>query len=175
MNELMMTTQFAWSEDVLFYLFAGLTLVSALGVVWSKSIVRMAVWLFGAFAGVAMLFFLLDAHFLAVVQLIVYVGGVLVLIIFGIMLTSPSPWLKWDIKPLDYAMGTLVAMVMTAAMVYMLSGVRWLEKTGSEAVIPVSSFGHALLTDYWVPFEVVSVLLLVVMIGAAYLARRSRN
>ena len=75
-----------------------MTVVSALGVALSRSVVRMATWLFFTFGAVALLFFLLQAHFLAAVQLIVYVAGVLVLIVFGIMLTASSPWLRFEVK-----------------------------------------------------------------------------
>ena len=77
-------------EAVIFWALAVLTVGSALGVALSRNIVRMAVWLLFALTGVAGLFLLLDAEFLAAVQLVVYAGGILVLIIFGIMLTSSA-------------------------------------------------------------------------------------
>ena len=90
-------------EAALFYMLAAMTTVSALGVCIAKNIVRMAVWLFMALSAVAMLYFLLAATFLGAIQLIVYAGGTLVLLIFGVMLTSKSPWVKWDCSKIELA------------------------------------------------------------------------
>lgn len=163
-----------WQEDVFFYTFAALTVFSALGVVLSGSVVRMAMWLFATFGAIAMLFFLLQAYFLGAVQLIVYVGGILVLIVFGIMLTSSSPWLKFDVKKGELIASGVICTGLFASLSYILYHAEW---RGSEQItsVPVAVLGKSLLTDYLVPFEVASVLLLVVMIGAAYLARQERN
>ena len=79
----------------LFYLFALMSAASAIGVVASRNIVRTAVFLLFTLTGVAGLYFLLNAEFLAAVQLVVYAGGTLILIVFGVMLTSKSPFSKW--------------------------------------------------------------------------------
>src|SRR5437588_12946226 len=84
---------------VLFWVFAAMAGSSALGVVVSKNIVRMAVFLLFTLAGVAGLYFLLSAEFLAAVQLVVYAGGTLILIIFGVMLTSKSPFSRFAPTP----------------------------------------------------------------------------
>src|SRR5256885_176408 len=83
---------------VLFYVFALMSLASAIGVVASRNIVRTAVCLLFTLVGVAGLYFLLNAEFLAAVQLVVYAGGTLILIVFGVMLTSKSPFSKFDPK-----------------------------------------------------------------------------
>ncbi len=168
-------TEQDWREDVLFYLFAGLTVVSALGVVLSGSVVRMAMWLFAAFGAVAMLFFLLQAFFLGTVQLIVYVGGILVLIVFGIMLTSSSPWLKFEIRRRDLAGSGAVCLGLFGLLGYVLVNRQWVSSGQVAEGMQMAVLGKRLLTDYLVPFEVTSVLLLVVMIGAAYLAKQDRN
>src|SRR6187401_2008969 len=80
----------------LFYLFAGMAGVSAVGLVISRNIVRSAVCLLFTLTGVAGLYFLLGAEFLAAVQLVVYAGGTLILIIFGVMLTSKSPFSRFQ-------------------------------------------------------------------------------
>jgi len=164
-----------WQEDVLFYLFAAVTVVSALGVVFAGSVVRMAMWLFSSFGAVAMLFFLLQAHFLGVVQLLVYVGGILVLIVFGIMLTTTSPWLKFEIQKREVIASGAVCLGLFSVLAFVLLGTRWGQGTELAGDVPVASLGKSLLTDYLVPFEVASVLLLVVMIGAAYLAKQERS
>lgn len=168
------TTVQNWQEDVLFYVFAGLTVLSALSVVFAGSVVRMAMWLFATFGAVAMLFFLLQAFFLGVVQLVVYVGGILVLIVFGIMLTSSSPWLKFEIKRGELIATGVVSLGLCGVLCYVLLNAQWTGKPLTEGAT-MAGLGQALLTDYLVPFEVASVLLLVVMIGAAYLAKQERR
>src|SRR6058998_628296 len=83
---------------VLFYLFAAMAGGTALTVVISRNVVRMAVALLFTLAGVAGLYFLLNAEFLAAVQLVVYAGGTLILIVFGVMLTTKSPFSRFEPK-----------------------------------------------------------------------------
>src|SRR3982751_7123385 len=82
----------------LFYAFALMSALSAIGVVLSRNIVRTAVCLLFTLIGVAGLYFLLSAEFLAAVQLVVYAGGTLILIVFGVMLTSKSPFSRFEAK-----------------------------------------------------------------------------
>jgi NADH-quinone oxidoreductase subunit J len=169
-------TQVQTASAVLFYAFAALTAASALGVVCARNIVRTAVWLLFALIGVAGLFFLLEAEFLAAVQLVIYAGGTLILIIFGVMLTSKSPFSHFEPKPAEVAIAVSVAVVLFAALVLAVRAANfqpeWLE---TRQKYPVGALGQALLGDYLVPFELASVVLLVVMIGAAYLAKRRRR
>lgn len=158
-------------EALMFYLTAGVVACSAIGVVVSTNIVRTAVFLLGTLGGAAGLYFLLDANFIAVVQLIVYAGGTLVLMIFGIMLTSKSPWVKLNPTRGQVVVAVIVSGLIFVGLMMLVLQADWpagSELTGSP---PVAKLGEALLKDYLVPFEVASVLLLVVMIGAAYMAR----
>jgi NADH-quinone oxidoreductase subunit J len=169
-------TQVQTASVVLFYLFAALTAASALGVVCSRNIVRTAVWLLFALIGVAGLFFLLEAEFLAAVQIVIYAGGTLILIIFGVMLTSKSPFSRFEPKAGEVVVAVSVAIVLFAALVLAIRAAdfrpEWLE---TRQKYPVGALGQALLGDYLVPFELASVVLLVVMIGAAYLAKGRRR
>lgn len=169
-------TQVQTASAVLFYLFAGLTAASSLGVVASRNIVRTAVWLLFALIGVAGLFFLLEAEFLAAVQLIIYAGGTLILIVFGVMLTSKSPFSRFEPRAGEVAIAVTVATLLFAALVLAIRAANfqpeWLD---TRQKYPVGALGQALLGDYLVPFELASVVLLVVMIGAAYLARARRR
>src|SRR5947207_11205770 len=88
----------ATATAVLFYVFAIMTGASALAVVVSRNIVRTAVALLFTLVGVAGLYFMLNAEFLAAVQLVVYAGGTLILIVFGVMLTSKSPFSRFEPK-----------------------------------------------------------------------------
>ena len=168
---------------VLFYIFAGVTALSAVGLVLSRNIVRTAVCLLFTLAGVAGLYFLLNAEFLAAVQLVVYAGGTLILIIFGVMLTSKSPFSRFEPKPAEVVVAVAVASVLLVVLVLAVTSVRFHEAdppvgvtsgAGEPERYPVLELGQALLGDYLIPFEIVSVLLLVVMIGAAYLAKGRR-
>ncbi|MFQ5424255.1 MAG: NADH-quinone oxidoreductase subunit J [Phycisphaerae bacterium] len=158
-------------EAFSFYIMAGLAVGGAIGVVVSTNIVRTAVFLLGALGAVAGLYFLLGANFLAVVQLIVYAGGTLILIIFGVMLTSKSPWIRFNPTRGQVVVAGIVSTLTFVGLGVLLLGGRWSDGAELTASPKVAAIGHALLTDYLVPFEVASVLLLVVMIGAAYLAR----
>ena len=161
-----------WLEPLMFFLFAGVTFFSALGIVLSGNIVRTAIYLLGTLGGVAGLYFLLLANLLAAVQLIVYAGGTLILIVFGVMLTSRSPWTRFTPSKGEAAAGAVVTIALFSAIVKALSSVDWrLGSRSIEQAASVKQFGSLLLQEYLVPFEVASVLLLVVMIGAAYLAR----
>lgn len=161
---------------VLFYLFALMAGCSALGVLISQNIVRMAVFLLFTLTGVAGLYFLLDAEFLAAVQLVIYAGGTLILIVFGVMLTSKSPFSRFGPKRGEVIIAAVIGVVLLAALISAIvheSFPRAAEMSQNE--YPMIALGQALLGDYLVPFELASVLLLVVMIGAAYLAKGRRR
>src|SRR5262245_46914519 len=96
----------AWA---LFLIVAAATGGSALGVVLSRSVVRAAVWLLFTLIGVSLVYFLLGAEFLGAAQLIVYVGGTLVLVVFGVMLTTAGPFQLFRTKPVEWAIGSLLA------------------------------------------------------------------
>lgn len=161
---------------VLFYVFAAMAIASAIGVLVSRNIVRTAVCLLMALLGVAGLYLGMHAEFLAAVQLVVYAGGTLVLIIFGVMLTNNSTFQLYRPKRLEMVVGLgLVALLATA----LISGILHSDtaaRAGTDGyTYPIRSLGEALLGDYLVPFELISVLLLAVMIGAAYLAKGRRR
>jgi NADH:ubiquinone oxidoreductase subunit 6 (subunit J) len=163
-------------EAVVFYLFAAVAVVSAVGIVLTRNIVRAAIWLLGTLGGVAGLYFLMAANFLGAIQLIVYVGGTLVLIIFGVMLTSRSPGARLPLRRWEIISGAAVCGLLFAALSFVLVRANWTAyATPSAELYTVARIGNELLTDYLVPFEVASVLLLVVMIGAAYLARPEKK
>src|SRR4029079_14999376 len=105
----------------LFAVIATVTAVSALGVVLSRNVVRMAVWLLFTLIGVALLYFLLGAEFTGAAQLIVYVGGTLVLFVFGVMLTAQGPLRELKTRPAEWVVGgilggTLFGLLVVVAM-----------------------------------------------------------
>jgi len=159
-------------EALLFYVFAATVLGSGLAICISTNIVRMAVYLFVTLSGVAVMFFLLLANFIGVIQLIVYAGGTLILLIFGVMLTSKSPWVRFDVKRGELIAAGVVCTVLAVALLTVVVGANWPTNDTAVEGASVADFGKALMTTYLVPFEAISVLLLVVMIGAALLARQ---
>src|SRR5215472_17857936 len=99
-------------SSVLFYLLAAVTGVCALAVVLTQNIVRAAAWLLFTLAGVSGLFFLLGADFVGATQLLVYVGGTLVLVVFGVMLTAQGPFINMRIGAAEWAIGLAVGLVL---------------------------------------------------------------
>src|SRR3954447_19004552 len=97
---------------VLFWLVAGVTGVSALMVVVTQNIVRAAAWLLFTLAGVSALYFLLAADFVGATQLIVYVGGTLVLVVFGVMLTAQGPFVSMKTGAAEWALATVVGLLL---------------------------------------------------------------
>jgi NADH:ubiquinone oxidoreductase subunit 6 (subunit J) len=163
-------------EAALFYIFAAVAVLSAVGIVLTRNIVRAAIWLLGTLGAAAGLYFLLAANFLGAIQLIVYVGGTLVLIIFGVMLTSRTPGARLPLRRWEVIGGGAVCGLLFAALSFVLLKADWAARANpSEHGYTVAQIGNELLTTYLVPFEVASVLLLVVMIGAAYLARPEKE
>lgn len=161
---------------VLFYLFAGIAAVSAVAVVASRNIVRTAVALLFTLIGVAGLYFLLESEFLAAVQLVVYAGGTLILILFGVMLTSKSPFSRFEPKAGEVVIAVSVTLVLLVALVMAIQSAPFAAHAmDTSTKYPTRELGQALLGDYLVPFELASVVLLVVMIGAAYLAKARRK
>jgi len=156
---------------VVFYFLAALAISAALGVVLTTNVVHSALALMGALLGVAAMFVLLGADFLGVVQLLVYVGGILVLTLFAVMLTS-----RVDVRVSNRAVGRLPAAVVTAAVLALLlraiSTTAWVSKAPAAAEPTIYGVGQAFLGSYVLPFEVASLVLLVALIGAVVVSRK---
>lgn len=175
MNTLALTISSDTMTTALFYVFALVSALSALGVVVSRNIVRTAVCLLGALLGVGGLYFLLSAEFLAAVQLVVYAGGTLILIIFGVMLTSKSPFSRFEPKLVEVMIAISIGSVLLIALIMGINSASFASEPLETGSYPVLRLGQVLLGDFLIPFELASVLLLVVMIGAAYLAKARRE
>lgn len=162
---------------IVFYFFALVTLASASIVVFSRNIVHSAFALLFSFFGVAGLYVLLTADFLAITQLLVYVGGILVLLIFGVMLTNRV--ISVDIK--TGTIQTLPGVLLVASLAGTLVGMFWstdwklVDPPQEVATGTAGIIGEMFLTTYLLPFEVASVILLVALIGAAMIARREKQ
>lgn len=216
------------AEIVLFWLFAILTCAGAISVAVSQNVVRMAFSLVLTLGSTAVLFLLLGADFVGATQLLVYVGGTLVLLVFGVMLTATGPFTRIKSSPADATLSGLIGVVFLFIVASTVTAVNWVDsedgsdiaqkiamgthakpakggfnpaqegnttrplglsflslrtdrdlKLGSSGVLPGdvtrSESPGPLSTGYLLPFEIVSVHLLVVLVGAAYLARTKRR
>ena len=162
---------------IIFYFFAVLIVASAAVVVFSKNIMYSAFALLFTFSGVATIYVLLNADFLALTQIMIYIGGILVLIIFGVMLTTRITGV--DIKSglmgkMQIGITGIALAILTITMGVMYSNVKWFVRDSEPLKDTISPIGRMLLTDYLLAFEAASVLLLIAIIGAAMIARRKK-
>lgn len=158
-----------------FFLMAAFTVGAALLVVLARNIVHCAIALVFSFFGVAALFVLLDAEFLAAAQVLLYVGGITILLLFAIMLTSRIS--AKGIKIMNEQVGISAVVVLAIIGLMVFANLKGFPAMVPPLVMPnnTASLGRLLLTTYVLPFEVVSLLLLAAMVGAIILARRERE
>lgn len=163
-------------EAIVFYFFATLILASGAMVVLSKNIMHSAFALMFTLFGLAGMFALLLADFLAVSQIMIYVGGILVLIIFAVMLTSKITGIELKSGPIgraSYLVGGISATIIAGVLAYVFTNSAWVQIPLTK--MPDSSIemiGASLMTDYLLAFEVAAVLLLIALVGAALIARK---
>jgi NADH-quinone oxidoreductase subunit J len=157
-------------EQVVFYIIAAFAVLAGLGVVLSKDIVHSALFLVLALLMTAGIFVLLSSEFLALVQILVYGGGITILVIFALMITQ----LRQARDALDGAQKPFAAVAGLALVVIlgvMAFETEWLGPTDEVTPVSTRALGEALFRDFAVPFEIASFVLLVALIGAVVLAR----
>ena len=163
-------------KTFIFYGFALMTVASALVVVTVRNIVHAAFSLMVTLFGVAGLYVFLQADFLAATQVIVYVGGILVLILFGVMMTSGRLEMRIHIERGQLLLGGVVALMLLMLLLTVIANTpAWKNLTddGTEFPPTTERIGELILNGpFLLPFEVVSVLLLVALIGAAMISRK---
>ena len=185
--------------SVFFLLFAGIACAFGLAVVFTSNVVRMAFYLVMSLGATAGLFFLAGADFVGAMQLMIYVGGTLVLLIFGVMLTAQGPFIsmktpagQWVLAALAGG-GLLYMLLLTAFDVKQWKAPTRAEAESIDAPKTATRIGMDLvgvrtdklqqpdevlqagMSSYLLPFEIISIHLLVVLVGAAYLARTKRR
>ena len=153
-----------------FYMFVLSSVAAGVAIIASTNIVRMAYWLIGMLLSVAGLYFLQGAYFLGVIQIIVYAGGVAVLMVFGVMLTSPQIAAQFRPRRWEALWLLVTAAMLLAGFIAALLDARWFPGQ-VQASNNVFDFGIHLLGKFLGPFELASILLLIALLGAAYLAR----
>lgn len=163
--------------QIIFLLAAAGTLASGILVVSSSKILHSALWLIVSLFGIAILFALLQANFFAVVQVVVYIGAIAILIIFGVMLTHRLTQDTGQQLTRVWWGAALASLGVFAGLITMLSGwkatnITLPEMSGSGATQAITQLGQALVSPdaYVLPFEAASILLVVAMIGSIYIA-----
>ncbi len=166
--------------QITFLIVAFVTLGSALMVVTSRNLVHAALWLIATLFSVAVIFALLSANFLAVVQVVVYIGAIAILFIFAVMLTRKDMRDQGPQLNKNWWIGALLAVLTFGGLFSMLQGWSGFSKTVSD--IPagfdaVNELGIALTSPvgFVLPFEVASVLLVAALVGAVYVAFNPRS
>jgi len=165
-------------RTIIFYLLAGLMLLSSVLAVTARRMLRAATFLLFALIGTAGLYFLLNYHFLAAVQLSVYAGGILILFIFAILLTSAKGDKSepTDRRRLIAGGATVLAGIVIAALAILKHQFLYGANAAGEHEIDMKVIGTALMGtgkyQYLLPFEVLSVLLLACAVGGILIARK---
>lgn len=162
-------------EQVIFLIVGAVTLLSGFMVVTVRNLVHAALWLVATLFGVAIVYTLLNAGFLAVVQVVVYIGAIAILFIFAVMLTRREAAETGAPLNNNWWVGALMAVLTFGGLVYLLQTWSGFSKTASalpSGFDAISQLGTALTSPqgYVLPFEVASVLLLAALVGAVYLA-----
>jgi NADH-quinone oxidoreductase subunit J len=191
-------------QPFMFWLIAILTGLCAIATVVSQNIVRSATWLLFTLAGTSGIFFLLGADFVGAIQLLIYVGGTMVLVVFGVMLTAQGPFINMKTSGAEWAISVVAGLLLFAVLCFGTWG-QFAAPQGTASTDPKDSHQAGTLAQammgagygpiykplpgkpapgepirgdrvhYLLPFEIVSIHLLVVLIGAAYLARAKRR
>lgn len=158
--------------QIIFYLFAAMTVGSAAVVVFARSLIRSAFALLFTFFGVAGLYAFLGADFLAATQMVIYVGGILVLLLFGVMLTHKLYDLNIKAETYQFFPALAVVLAVFVLLATVMVRARWHAGMQGDPAPTTEAIGGLLMNDYILPFEVASILLLIALIGAAKIVRR---
>ena len=161
--------------NIVFWFFVILTVTSAVSVVLNKNLVYAAISLLLTFLGVAAMYVFLWADFMAGTQVLIYIGGILILLLFGIMLTHKITSVRISHTSVQKGIGAAVVLVLFVGLIWMVKVTPWKIGDAREPIETVSEIGTLLMTDFLLPFEVASVLLLGALIGAAVLARKENG
>jgi NADH-quinone oxidoreductase subunit J len=161
--------------DYIFYVLAAFSVITALLVVFAKNPVHSVLYLILTFFGIAGQYLMMDAEFLAVVQIIVYAGAIMVLFLFVLMLLNLNkdnePQKSTLVKGIATVAGGSLLLVMTAA----LRQSETLSSTAEKVDGSAAGLGMLLFTDFVVPFEIASILFIAAMVGAVLLGKSDKN
>lgn len=165
--------QLAKPSDLLFYALAALSMVSGAGVAFSRNILYAALSLLGTLLGIGALFVFLSADYVAISQLLIYIGGVLVLILFAVMLTSKIGEKSHTNPSVGVLPGIGLTVALLAVLGYVVTRSPWIVKPDAPQITQTArTIGDVFLREYLLPFEVASLVLLATLIGAVVIARK---
>lgn len=185
----------AWVSNLLFYLSSFLVFASTIALIISKNVIHNCIFLLGTLLGVAGLYFSLGADFVGAIQIIVYVGGMVILMLFAVMLTGGQEFKESNNPSYDrlgmkmtelmgnkrtYIIGLISAVVFLLSTSCFISRTFYLQSAQDLLKMPdlistVNGLGVMLMTDHVLAFEMVSILLLGALVGAAIIARPSKG
>ncbi len=161
--------------DVAFYVLAFFTVVSAIKTAFTRNIVHAAIALFFTLVCVSGLYALLSAYLLAVVQLLVYAGGILMVVCFAVMLTSRIDNVWATTKALNQGVAAGLALLIGGLLLALVLALPFGQAADGVALVPAGQphpLGRQLLTSHVVPFEVLSFVLLLALLGAVAIVRK---
>jgi NADH-quinone oxidoreductase subunit J len=168
------------ADQILFIICAALIIVSALMVVTTRKLIHAALWLVAALFGVAILYAILQAGFLAVVQVVVYIGAIAILFIFAVMLTRREMLDKGTQTRSNWWLPAILGLLILAGLVFLILGQPDFGRTAvaiPAGVDTLRNLGTALVSPdaFVLPFEAASVLLLAALVGAVYIASGNKK
>jgi NADH-quinone oxidoreductase subunit J len=163
----------------LFYLFGAVAVIASLLVIAQRNPIYSVLLLIASFGALSGLYVLLDAPFVAVIQIIIYAGAIMVLFLFVVMLlNAPQEETEFDarvhpvLRTAAMRLGAVLAIALVVELMWTLTRMNGPASFPSGAVVSVATIGHRLFTDYAFAFEVTSVLILVAMVGAVVMAKQ---
>ena len=170
-------------QQIAFFVFAFITVGGALYVLFTNNVLHAIFGLLLTFLGIAGLYIFAGADFIAVTQLMIYVGGILILLIFGIMLTRKKETLKSNSKVNEILVGyrnlfwaIIVGLSFFIGLIKLIFSANFV--LNDKLIVQeksITKIGIALMTDYIFAFEVIGILLLIALIGATYIAKKEKN
>lgn len=160
------------TESILFYILSATLILASLKVVTTKNLFHSVLSAFAVLLSTAGLFFLLNAEFLGMVQILVYAGAVTILVLFVVMLTTAGPQYRITWEGAPRFVTVLFTVLFGGMLAFIVLSINWPIAKPAALEDVTRSLAMRLFTDYLAPFEIASILLLVALVGAIVLARR---
>jgi NADH-quinone oxidoreductase subunit J len=160
------------AQNIGFAIIAAMMVVAAINVVRSNNVVHAALSLVAVMSGAAAQYLLLSAEFVAVTQVLVYIGAVMVLFLFGVMLTRAKVGHETDLNNKSWALGIPVGLLMLGVMVFVLTKGFGMERLDPSGQVSTAALSDEIFKPFLLPFWALSFVLLAAVIGAIVLARK---
>ena len=161
-------------SEIVFYAVAAISLLAAVGVVLSKNVVSSALFLLVALAGVAGAFVLLYAEFLALVQILIYGGAIVIVILFAIMLTRIQDF-RISGEHRQWPLAAVISIGLLVLMITSFASDADLFNSSSRSHVDLDTLGRVLFSEWTIPFEIASLVLLIALIGAVVISRSAEG